>query len=316
MGYLVPDEKLELGPNVSGNHVWFLQSFKDDLARGEDVVRDRLLVLRDKVTGERGGIILSAENMSDGFGHERLFASLQNELDIRIIIYVRRQDDFLLSSWQQWHVKRAQDFWTWILRAIAVQKRGDWLHALQPWIHTFGVESITVRRFGRQYFLRNDLVTDFCAAAGLDTSRLDLEIERENAGVGDAAMAFAFALQDLFESPHDNAFYQMIRRWGGEAAQKSVDSSLLSLSQRNAVLCHYADSNRSIKALFFAGENIPDTLFDPPRRQASEPARQTGIDPHSELLMRLIYGLYKELGELHRFENAVETLRQKIPGLD
>lgn len=317
MGFIVPDEKLKLSISVPGNHVWILQNFSNNLDRGEKLVRSRLLELGEKLedTGRRG-IILSAENLSDGFGLERLFASLEEFFTPRIIVYIRRQDDFLLSAWQQWYVKRSDDFWMWLIRSITTHKRGDWLQAIQPWIDTFGMKAITVRRFGRQYFDNGDLLTDFCNAISLDSSQLDLEIEQENAGLSDEVVEIAHLLQDLFETPHDSGFYDMVRRWGGEGAKRTGPSELLNFHQRNAVLEQYADSNNRIKELFFADEKPSNHLFYPPKQQGDKRRKDADVDPHTELMMRLIYGAYKEFGALHKLEKVVDKLKRKVPGLD
>ncbi len=318
MGYIVPDEKFKHSSSVSGNHVWMLQNFRDNLEKGEKLVRSRLLELGEKLEKVEGrrGIIISAENLSDGFGLERLFATLGYHFTPRVIIYIRRQDDFLLSAWQQWYVKRSNDFWAWLMRSITTHKRGDWLHALQPWIDAFGINAITVRRFGRQYFENGDLLTDFCSSIDLDTSQLDLEIEQENAGLSDEVVEFAHVLQDLFETPHDSGLYDMVRRWGGESAKKSGTSALLNFPQRNAVLEQYADSNNKLKELFFADDEPSGRLFYPPEHPVGEPREDSNIDPHSELMMRLIYGAYKEFGALHKLEKVVDKLKRNVPGLD
>ena len=104
-----------------------------------------------------------------------------------------------------------------------------------------------------------------------------------------------FALQDLFTDGHDNDFYRMISHLGGTATQKSGNSSWLNHAQRNALLSHYAESNKRIKDLFFPGSDIPDSLFEPPKRKTGPDPRTSAVSPHSELLMRLLYGVYKEL---------------------
>lgn len=295
-GYLVPDEELGIHGEVSGHHVWFLHGFRSDTAAGKAEVRQRLLKLKSKLRGEgEQGIIISAENLSDSFGLHHLFVDLTEDFDFRIIVYIRRQDDFLLSSWQQWNVKKAKDFWAWLLRAIGGQRRGDWYHALEPWIRTFGAQVIIVRRFGRQYFHDGDLLSDFCASCGLPSGKLDLTVEQKNTGFNDTVVDFAFALQDLFTDGHDNDFYRMISHLGGTATQKSGNSSWLNHAQRNALLSHYAESNKRIKDLFFPGSDIPDSLFEPPKRKTGPDPRTSAVSPHSELLMRLLYGVYKEL---------------------
>jgi hypothetical protein len=303
-GCIVPDSNLELNGDFTGEQVWFFQQFKLEMGAGIERVRERVQALSraSDVSGVHtphvAKIIISAENLSERQDFHQIFAGLKQQFDIRIIFYVRRQDEYLLAAWQQWHVKRAPDFWTWLLNNLTGKRKGDWLADIEPWLEEFGASSITVRRFGRQYFRDGDLLVDFADAAGLDSAGLDFDVPSQNEGLSDEALAFAHALQDVFETPHDNQFYAMLRAWGGPGSRKGADSGLLSAAQRRALLTHYEQCNSEIKRIWYPDPEIPETLFDPPGPAGGDSGAAPALNPEVALLMRLVYGAYQEIESL------------------
>ncbi|MGR9108595.1 MAG: hypothetical protein ACU843_16880 [Gammaproteobacteria bacterium] len=300
-GCIVPDSNLEMKGNFTGEQVWFFQQFKNNIAAGSDLIRQRLLEIvgtEPSVNDVAKKIILSAENLSERHDFHLLFIDLQATFDIRIIFYVRRQDEYLLAAWQQWYVKRRPDFWTWVLRNLAEAKRGDWLADIQPWLEAFGAPAITLRRFGKQYFPEGELLRNFAAAADLDSGELDFDVPSQNEGLSDEAVAFAHAMQDLFESAHDNEFYAMLRAWGGPGARKGPTSSLLNPAQRHALLKHYEHCNAELRKLLIKDPNVPRLLFEAPSQSAGTPVPSRGVDANSVLLMRLVYRAYQEIQAL------------------
>jgi len=302
-GCIVPDSDLELSGDFTGEQVWFFQQFKLEMDAGVERVRERLRTL-SQASDESGApaavgkIILSAENLSERQDFHRLFAGLKQDFDIRIIFYVRRQDEYLLAAWQQWHVKRAPDFWTWLLNNLTSKRKGDWLADIEPWLGELGASAITVRRFGRQYFRDGDLLLDFVDAAGLDPEGLNFDVPSQNEGLSDEALAFAHALQDVFETPHDNQFYAMLRAWGGPGSKKGADSGILSAPQRRALLTHYEHCNAELKRIWFPDPDVPETLFDAPGSGGSDTGASPAVNPEVALLMRLVFGAYQEIESL------------------
>lgn len=98
LGFVMPDENLEFG-KVPQNPLWFIQSLINDKPPGAA----ELVARRLRGTAGRTGLV-TAENL----GNPRaapLFAEAGRHLDIRLLYVVRRQDDWILSSWKQWGSK-------------------------------------------------------------------------------------------------------------------------------------------------------------------------------------------------------------------
>lgn len=92
----------------------------------------------------------------------------------RVVVYLRRQDDHLISLYQQ-HVKRGQ---TQRLGAWAQQDRApfyDYHRRLSAWRDHLGPDALVARPFERSGFVGGDLVDDFIAAADLGQVATGLE---------------------------------------------------------------------------------------------------------------------------------------------
>jgi hypothetical protein len=309
---VVPDEKLRFDGPFSGNQIWFFEYMRQDVEVNKDVVRRRLLALLDKVPDrENAKIIVSAENLSNRHGFHRLFSGLRNDFELRVIFYIRRQDEYLTSAWQQWYVKTHHDFWSWVLYSI--NRKGQWYKDVEPWLETFGKEAITVRRFARTYLKNADLLQDFAEIVALDNDNIDFNIGERNPSYTDTVTDLAHSIQDVFKDIHDNEFYQMIVEWAGSAAYKKQPSQLLTPQQRHALMDCYRDSNNKMKEHFFPALGDDEELFEPVKMGAVARDQRSNLDPHVAMLARLIYGNYKETVKLRKAVKAIERIME-LPG--
>ncbi|MCD8336621.1 MAG: hypothetical protein LUD18_04970 [Lachnospiraceae bacterium] len=96
-----------------------------------------------------------------------------NNYCIKIVVYLRRQDLFLTSLWNQ-RVKATKSGETLpeYLDNLAVRKPlyADYEQTLQTLSDVFGTENIIVRRFEPDSWIDHSLTTDFLAAIGMDYS--------------------------------------------------------------------------------------------------------------------------------------------------
>lgn len=134
---------------------------------------------------------------------KRLREDLQQHFDrIRIICYLRRQDDYLRSCYLQ-AVKSGrssrnfQDY----KQAIALEKKRrayDYHESLALWAEAFGQESLCIRPFERAQLHPDGLITDFCQQCDIDMAGLDEDKARDvNISPGRrviAAMLYAHTL--------------------------------------------------------------------------------------------------------------------------
>ena len=102
---LIPGRDLDLVSPVTGEQIWMFENaaMAGDLkALG---ARIKTLVAEAKKKDAKA-LIISAENICNHAHLAPMLARVLKNCSVRVVLYVRRQDDFLISSWQQWHLKR------------------------------------------------------------------------------------------------------------------------------------------------------------------------------------------------------------------
>lgn len=297
LGYLVPASDLTLTGTVTGDHIWFFERLIAEDAAASQEVLNRLLAIQETASGDiQRAILLSAENLSEPRGAERLFDLAARHFDIFIIMYIRRQDEYLDSAWRQWWLKTDPDLWSWVIQNH--QRIGNWRASLDPWVDAFGRERVTVRLFDRDMFIGNDLQADFSAAVGIPFSELSPSGHEFNRSVNNLVAQLAASIRDVFVDIHDNDFYQMMRDTAGDRVDKRPGESVFTPDQRNAILALYADSNAWVYENFFSDSGKDGELFafDPASKgdaQALDP-----IDPVIGLLARVILKQRRALAAL------------------
>lgn len=259
-GYVVPDRHLGLGPQVTGEHVFATQNLITD----PDKSRTRRSFEGLRSEPEDGKIVLiSAENLSNPDVHLHFQEALA-EFDAQVIIYIRRQDDLLTSSWQQWYSKISHDFHAYIIREMA--KIGHWDKIIQGWESVVGEGKVTVRIFDRTDMVEGDLLRDFAHAIGLDPKSNDPEfdISNENPSFSDIITPLVAGNQHIFAGAHDNHFYKLVQELTGDAYVEKAKTSLLSRAQRDSIIAFYEPINQRVCERYFPGRQ---RLFAPVHHQ-------------------------------------------------
>lgn len=303
-GIVVPDEQLGESGVFSGNQIAYLQSFDGRLDAGGKEVAERLRGIAEAPRSHQlRQIVISAENLCNPFGFEQLFAEAAKDFDLHIIVYVRRQDDYIASAWQQWFVKEYPDFLTFALQQAG--KFGNWRSAIEPWSRHFGEDRITVRLFQKENFRDGSLLADFAHAALIDISGADTRFPSINQSYSNAVTEIASALRDVFSlNIHDNRLYDMFYHGAGSPALKQPGEHMLTPSQRMALLEHYQDSNEWVRDTFFANSDFPPQLFCIADLKRSP---QLQVQPSSDPLHLLARVLFKQHCDIEKIQNELLT---------
>lgn len=301
-GIVIPDEQLEETGNCSGNQIAFFQSFSNRLADGQVEIANRLQRLVQAARSHPVRmIVLSAENLCNPEGFEQLFAPAAEDFDLKVVVYVRRQDDYIASAWQQWFVKDYPDFLTFALQQAG--KFGNWKNAIEPWSELYGNDRIAVRLFEKDKFRWGTLLTDFAEAAALDPTGAEVSFPSINPSYTNAVTDIASALRDLFDGIHDNRLYEMFYHGAGAPALKQPGEHMLTPRQRLALLDHYADSNKWVRDTFFADCDLPPQLFSTADLKLSP---QLQVQPSSDPLHLLVRVLFKQHCDIEQLRADLE----------
>lgn len=259
-GLGVPGTALDFASRVTGEQIWF---FEDAVAAGDPSAIGKQLERLLRQARERGlsGVVISAENLCNHLSLAALLATALVDAEVRVVFYVRRQDDFLISSWQQWNLKRYASVGEFL--ADRVGKDARWMTMVAPWADAFGDECVTVRPFVRRRLRKGDVIADFFGVIGVSQDGLTPLSRNANPSFDDALARLAHRVRDVFDGPHDNRFYGVMSGLLGQAAlKKGSASSLLDMDVRRDILARYEAENAALKARFLP-ELEDEPLFDP-----------------------------------------------------
>ena len=294
-GIVVPDNDLGLTGPGWGNHVRVFRGWIADPATGRTAL-ERAIGTIFKKEEDAEAVLLSAENLAGQGAAPSLFQTLMNDHDVEVILYIRRQDDFILSAWQQWNVKTHDDFLAWLL--AGVDRLGNWKTYLQNWEKVVPREKITVRIFDRSLLEGGDVVADFFRLLNLSAPFEAFERPEKNANpsFNDAIVDLVKGDKRVFRDAHDNEFQNFVGEVTGDKYVKSSRESLLTTAQRRAILGRYGASNRWVQEIYFPERK--DGLF-PPIQDGYyfQPDARTKIQQQLGFVVRLVFGLHKTLGK-------------------
>jgi hypothetical protein len=292
-GVGVPGKALDFASDVTGEQIWY---FEDSVASGDTGgVASRLRALSDSARErEIGTVIVSAENICNHPLLAPVFAEALRPNDVHVVFYVRRQDDFLISSWQQWNLKRFDSVEAFLDARAGRDAR--WFSMIAPWADAFGDDALTVRPFLRSALKDGDVIADFFAVSGLANDGLEPLSRNANPSFDEALARLAHRARDVFDGPHDNRFYDVMARLLGEdALKKGSASSLLDLETRKEVLALYDDENAALKARFMPEVSDGPLFPAPTAENVIETSEAEKLSDDIAMLTRAVYALASRL---------------------
>jgi hypothetical protein len=193
----------------------------------------------------------SVENIvsSEGFWFSdpaAVKAELQGVRDIRIVMYLRRQDKYLQSLYKQSVTGgRKTAFSDWLERS---RERGDYLAVVEQWAAQFGADALVVRPYERDGHTI-DVVKDFGEFLGIDVGERKRG-KTHNPSPRLELLQFIRAFNQLdLNVDRDKFFYSFIHR--NPDYIRSAD--LLSYEQSTSLLSEYADGNRVLAERYHGG---------------------------------------------------------------
>lgn len=226
--------------------------------------------VREELADSRATHVLSSE----GFWFEDpavIRAQLPDATEARVVVYLRRQDQYLQSLYKQTVSSgRKVDFDTWMGE---MGYRGDYLTVLRKWAAAFGRDAIVVRPYERNG-RTIDVIEDFLDVLGVDPHVLEgRKVRASNPSPRREVLHFLRAFNQLgLKVDHDKLFYSIIKR------QKSYirSADLLSHAQCIALMERYAADNAAVAEEFC--RNSAGPLF-PALAEKSKPEIWSLDDP-------------------------------------
>lgn len=145
--------------------------------------------LKDAMS-EHKNILISSEEFSFlKYSDISLFASFFKNIDIRIICYLRKRSDFLISEYKQ-NIMMGKSRYNRSLFQFLFETRTierlSYFEILNKWASVFGPESIFPAIFSKSSLKNSDVIHDFIDLIGLDIKN-PTDLMCENVGLSDHA---------------------------------------------------------------------------------------------------------------------------------
>jgi hypothetical protein len=175
----------------------------------------------------------------------------------KIVVYLRNQVDFLISRYT--NVLQSGGREEFRMRGTSF---ADYEMVLDRWAEAFGRDNLIIRRFAPADFVDGDLLADFAATIGLESTKL-VPVPRYNESLDAESLGFLLAINRRLPrwlsrriGPLRSAAVAVLQRRRG--GMKFVISS----AQAGRIEDHFRASNERVSAVYFGGRYRP--LFPPP----------------------------------------------------
>ena len=181
--------------------------------------------------------------------------------NIQIVLYLRRQDEFFLSSYAtaiksgkttQLELPTNLDNVEW------VQSRYRYRPLIDRWIDVFGKENITLRVFDPAMLFENDIIQDFMKTTGIQPGNF-VQPVRQNESVSADILEFLRILNHHIPAFEDNS-YNLERDDILNILESFPVSKKKSVEEIDRFMSYFESENNQIAQDFFD----KDTLFETP----------------------------------------------------
>jgi len=254
-------------------------------------------------------VILSGEDFSL-ISRPQQLAELLERYDTRIIVYLRRQDQYLQSIYNQdvknYEFMRCERFEEFVLD----HRLAEILHYdifLERWGAAFGKENIDVAIYDRRH-LRHGLIPDFASRAGIDLREgMPVRHEAVNTRLPDGALEVKRILNRLKvnEPQHRILLDALMNTPLAQHRSESVlaEHSMMSMHRQREFLQQFRQGNHAV-ARDYLGVDV-DPFSEPGDGNGHERQSHAAL-PESETLMEdLVAPMIQNL--LMHLERLLET---------
>lgn len=296
-GIVIPDPQMrirgESGFNPKGEtpRVFFRRAMEsNDVSE----LSERLGQIGRRLKGKNAVVLISAENLVNQLrkpAGRNIHLELVRHFDaVKVIYYIRRQDDFLLSAWQQWGYKQGMSLEQFVNKSLAAGSPNYRL-AVDFFAELYGREALLVTPVEASWLFESKLITDFFQKMGVDYSGFDLTQDVSNKSLNPALCELLSHSPHLFRDIHDETLKITLERvLGASPVLHQRLPEYLSAERRKKILDKFRDDNLYLSSNYLGGREWPDQLPAGPK--------QGGAGTKGERNLRNIYSILSVQMEL------------------
>lgn len=299
---VVPDPQLRLPGEAGFNpHGETPREFFRHIMEKDDatLLEIRLDAWRESSRWRDATFLISAENLINhlmGPIGQTIHGLLAEAFEaVEVIYYIRRQDDYILSAWQQWGFKEGKKFEAYCAEAQRRRNPHYWA-VTQALSQLYGREHVTVRPLCPEALKGGDLLTDFFGRLiqPVNSTALDLDRSRSNISLNPYFCEVLAEQRGLFKDIHDDHLKQrLLKALGPGSDLFRKEKSFMSPALAASIMAHHQEENHRLHQQFFP-DVAYDTVFGVRQQESglSDSERQAlSMQRESELQKHVIWNL-------------------------
>lgn len=263
------------------------------------------LMLREKVEQSKHGVIISSEGFStpEVLQHMDFIKDSLSGFDVKVVIYLRRQDIFAQSLYKEQIKDREHRSFALAYEEAGYKKFLDYKEIVDQWGNAFGKHNIQVRPYERGQLKNGDIVADFMQTIGAKMNKKMLRSDKPvNQTMNSHVLQISRELNAIgVNGPQVNEFKWWLNSiLDNDSASVFVDHDLIGSSRRLEILKEFSDGNRYIAQEYL--NRSDGVLFFDELPQRTVPIKpDTGIPAKS--VAKMISQMFKRFDLLEKFND-------------
>ena len=220
--------------------------------------------------------------------------------EVRVIYYIRRQDDFLLSAWQQWSHKAGVRLSDCIEDSLRV-KAPNYLHITDVFVRNYGLDSVAVRPIAPCALIEGSLLKDFCSRSNIKLPDDAFLAGRANVGINECLCDVLSRINSIYKNVHDDEVKTKLLSLASnpELVAKRCGACLSNVARRK-IMKAFRKDNKILRKRFFPDVKIDD-VFGVDSKDISEAmqlrAELDGLKDVLAVIFDLVWRLILEKSE-------------------
>ena len=252
--------------DLVGTPIWIIEESRQ---KSENLTQ-RLGAEMTAVSKHKGNhvVILSAENLANP-GMAELFAGLDTQFEIAVILYVRPQLQWIPSAWKQWGLKTGMPLSDFVSQCID-NRTPAFRQGIESWKAALPAAKIQVRFLIPELLMSGNPAQDFFQLISLSQKDYQFESEARNPSLDVSVLHALSKNPHLFSDIHDNSLTLALTRALSKKF-RSTNIQMLSAEQEARIEECFRDENLLLLNTYCSGidvDRIYSTHFMPSKAQA------------------------------------------------
>ncbi|WP_324689889.1 glycosyltransferase family 61 protein [Cobetia sp. D5] len=252
-GYVIPDPQMRtpgdegFNPNGETPRAFFRHAMEQ---KDLEPLKAKLARIKEKYGDSSQSVLISAENLvnqlgaASGLNIHRLLRD--TFVSHEVIYYIRRQDQFIMSAWQQWGYKKGLSLQAFVEQALR-GKNPNYRVIASAFSNLYGKSNVTVVPLLRDSLIEGDLVADFFARLGIISEVQKPEDSIDNKSLNPYLCEALSKVNHIFRDIHDESIkHQLEKSHSSDPALYMRDDDYMSAEVRRRIHDVFASDNRFI----------------------------------------------------------------------